>query len=119
MNADENRMSEDLFLNLEIEPHDVKLRLDRGDQLLFVDVREDWEYQLCRIEGAKLIPLGQLPANVPVFEAAEEIVLYCHSGRRSLDAAAWLRAQGVAGARSMAGGIDRWSREIDPSVPRY
>lgn len=112
-------MNEELFANLEIEPRDVKQMLDRGAKLLFVDVREDWEHQLCRIEGAQLIPLGQLPANVPVFEAAEEIVLYCHSGRRSLDAAAWLRAQGIAGARSMAGGIDRWSREIDPNVPRY
>ena len=112
-------MNEELFANLEIEPRDVKQMLDRGAKLLFVDVREDWEHQLCRIEGAQLIPLGQLPTNVPVFEAAEEIVLYCHSGRRSLDAAAWLRAQGIAGARSMAGGIDRWSREIDPNVPRY
>jgi rhodanese-related sulfurtransferase len=112
-------MTEELFANLEIEPRDVKQMLERGAKLLFVDVREDWEHQLCRIEGAKLIPLGQLPGNVPAFEAADEIVLYCHSGRRSLDAAAWLRAQGIAGARSMAGGIDRWSREIDPSVPRY
>jgi sulfur-carrier protein adenylyltransferase/sulfurtransferase len=112
-------MTEELFANLEIEPREVKQLLDRGEEFLFVDVREDWEHQLCRIEGAQLVPLGQLPANVAKFEAAEDIVLYCHSGRRSLDAAAWLRAQGIAGARSMAGGIDRWSREIDPSVPRY
>jgi rhodanese-related sulfurtransferase len=112
-------MTGDLFANLEIEPRDVKQLLDRGEGLLMVDVRESWEHQLCHIEGSQLIPLGQLAANVATFEAAEDIVLFCHSGRRSLDAASWLRSQGISGARSMTGGIDRWSREIDPSVPRY
>jgi rhodanese-related sulfurtransferase len=112
-------MTGDLFANLEIEPRDVKLLLDRGENLLFVDVREIWEHQLCYIEGSQLIPLGQLSSNLATLEAAEEVVLFCHSGRRSLDAAAWLRSQGISGARSMSGGIDRWSREIDPSVPRY
>ena len=93
--------------------------LDSGEELLFVDVREPWEHQLCSIEGSQLIPLGQLTSNLATFESAEEVVLFCHSGRRSLDAAAWLRSQGVLKARSMAGGIDRWSREIDSSVPRY
>lgn len=112
-------MNNNVFANLEIEPHAVKRLLDSGDHFLFVDVRESWEHQMCRIEGSQLIPLGQLASNLAVFEAAEEVVLFCHSGRRSLDAAAWLRSQGVLGARSMSGGIDRWSREIDPSVPRY
>lgn len=112
-------MTDDLFASLEIEPRDVKQLLDRGDHLLLVDVRETWEHQLCHIEGSQLIPLGQMASHQATFEAAEEIVLFCHSGRRSLDAAAWLRSQGISGARSMTGGIDRWSREIDPSVPRY
>lgn len=109
----------DLFANLEIDPREVKLMLDQNEELLFVDVREAWEHQLCKIEGSRLIPLGQLASNLSAFEAAEDVIVFCHSGRRSLDAAAWLRSQGVTGARSMAGGIDRWSREIDPSVPRY
>ncbi len=71
------------------------------------------------MEGAKLIPLGSLAANGGALESAEEVVCYCHHGMRSLDAAAWLRSQGVEGAKSMAGGIERWSREVDPSVPRY
>ncbi|HEV2490749.1 MAG TPA: rhodanese-like domain-containing protein [Candidatus Acidoferrales bacterium] len=112
-------MAEDLFANLEIEPRDVKQLLARGENMLFVDVRETWEHQLCHIEGSQLIPLGQLASNLAMFEAAEEIVVFCHSGRRSLDAAAWLRSQGISEARSMSGGIDRWSREIDSSVPRY
>ena len=112
-------MPEDLFANLEIAPAEVKQQLDLGEKLFFVDVRESWEHQLCHIEGSKLIPLGQIPASLAEFEAADSVILFCHSGRRSLDAAAWLRSHGVSGARSMAGGIDRWSQEIDPRVPRY
>ena len=105
--------------DLQIAPLEVKQRLDRGDNFLLVDVREPWEHQKCHIEGAKLIPLGTIPANLALFQQAEEVVLYCHHGLRSLDAAAWLRAQGVDGARSMSGGIERWSAEIDLTVPRY
>lgn len=105
--------------DLQIDPREVKQRLDRGDKVLLVDVREPWEHQICHIEGAHLIPLGTIPANLALFEEAEEVVLYCHHGMRSLDAAAWLRAQGVAGATSLSGGIERWATEIDSSVPRY
>jgi rhodanese-related sulfurtransferase len=63
--------------------------------------------------------MHEIPANLAKFEEADQIVLFCHHGIRSLDAAAWLRSQDLAGAKSMEGGIDRWSAEIDPSVPRY
>ena len=105
--------------DLQIEPRELKQRLDCGDELLLVDVREPWEHELCRIEGAKLIPLGAIPASLALFEQAERVVLYCHHGMRSLDAMAWLRAQGIEGARSLSGGIDRWATEIDLRVPRY
>jgi len=105
--------------DLEITPADVKTRLDRGEKLFLVDVREPWEYEVCRIEGAQLVPLGTLAANVNSLPDSEEVICYCHHGMRSLDAAAWLRFQGVARAKSLAGGIERWSLEIDPSVPRY
>lgn len=105
--------------DLQIEPREFKQRLDRGDEFLLVDVREPWEHELCRIEGAKLIPLGAIPASLALFEQAEHVVLYCHHGMRSLDAVAWLRAQGIEGARSLSGGIDRWATEIDLRVPRY
>jgi len=105
--------------NLQIEPREVKQRLERGDKLLLVDVREQWEFDLCRLPGAKLVPLGSVPSNLALFERADEVVIYCHHGRRSLDAAVFLRQQGVEGARSLAGGIERWSAEVDPSVPRY
>ena len=105
--------------DLEITPKDVKARLERGEQLVLVDVREPWEHQLARIEGAKLIPLGTLPASLQTLPDVEELICYCHHGMRSLDAAAWLRSQGIEKAKSLAGGIERWSVEIDPQVPRY
>jgi rhodanese-related sulfurtransferase len=112
-------MTEDLLANIEITPREVKDLLARDDKVLFVDVREPWEYQTTHIEGSVLIPLGQIPSHLARLENAEHLVLFCHHGMRSLDAAAWLRAQGVEGAKSMTGGIERWSTEIDPSVPRY
>jgi rhodanese-related sulfurtransferase len=112
-------MTADILDNIEIAPRDVKQLFASGKDVMFVDVREKWEYETTRIEGATLIPLREVPGNLSVFERAQEIVLFCHHGMRSLDAAAWLRSQGVAGARSMAGGIDRWSLEVDPRVPRY
>lgn len=105
--------------DFEIEPRKVKEKLDRGDAFLLVDCREPHEHAICRIEGAHLVPRGSMAQNLALFESAEEVVVYCHHGRRSLEVTAWLRAQGVDNARSMAGGIERWSREIDPSVPRY
>jgi len=104
---------------IQISVKEVNERIARGDKLLLVDVREQWEYDLCRIPGAKLIPLGTIPANLNAFLDADEVICYCHHGMRSLDAASWLRQQGVESAKSMAGGIECWSVEIDPSVPRY
>jgi rhodanese-related sulfurtransferase len=112
-------MAEDLYANMEIAPREVKDMVDRGAEFLFVDVREPWEYETSRIEGSTLIPLGEIRANLARFERAEEVILFCHHGMRSMDAAAWLRSQGVEGARSMAGGIDRWTTDVDPRVPRY
>jgi adenylyltransferase/sulfurtransferase len=104
---------------LEITPGAVKARLDSGEKLVLIDVREPWEHQLCRIEGATLIPLGTLAASLQTLPDVDELVCYCHHGMRSLDAATWLRFQGIEKAKSLAGGIERWSVEIDPNVPRY
>jgi rhodanese-related sulfurtransferase len=112
-------MAEDILANIEITPREVQALLEHGEKFHFVDVREKWEYDTSRIEGTTLIPLREIPQNLPRLEEAGEIVLLCHHGMRSLDAAAWLRSQGVTGARSMAGGIDRWAVEVDPAVPRY
>ncbi len=105
--------------DIQIAPQELKQKLDQAAKVLVVDVREPWEAQVCTIEGAKLVPLNTLPANMALFAEAEEIVIYCHHGMRSLNAAAWLRSQGIDGARSLTGGIERWSTEIDPRVARY
>ena len=112
-------MADDPFANIEITPREVKSMMERGDKFLFVDVREKWEFEASWIEGAVLFPMREIPSNLAKFEEADNIVLFCHHGIRSLDAAAWLRSQEIPGAKSMAGGIDRWSAEIDPKVPRY
>ena len=104
---------------LEITPAEVKVRLDRGENVVFVDVREPWEFQICRIEGAQLVPLGTLAASLNKLPEEDEVICYCHHGMRSLDAAAWLRFQGFERAKSLAGGIERWSLEVDSKVPRY
>lgn len=105
--------------DLQVSVQEVSARIARGEKLLLVDVREPWEFALCKLPGATLIPLGSLPANLNALLDAGEVICYCHHGMRSLDAAAWLRQQGVENAKSMAGGIERWSSEIDSSVARY
>jgi rhodanese-related sulfurtransferase len=112
-------MAEDLLANIEITPREVQELRARDDQVLFVDVREQWEYDTAHLEGSVLIPLREIPGNLQRIENSEQVVIFCHHGMRSLDAAAWLRSQGVEGARSMTGGIDRWSTEIDSAIPRY
>jgi rhodanese-related sulfurtransferase len=104
---------------LDVTAAELKKRLDAGERLLLVDVREQWEWDVCRIEGAKLIPMRTIPANLQALDVEEPVICYCHHGMRSLDVAVWLRKQGVESARSLAGGIERWSMEIDPKVARY
>lgn len=110
---------DDTLADLEIEPREVQRLRARGDEFLLVDVREPWEHDTARIEGSVLIPLREIPGNVSRLVGPSPLVLYCHHGIRSLDAATWLRSQGVSDARSMAGGIERWSQEVDMKVPRY
>jgi rhodanese-related sulfurtransferase len=105
--------------DLEITPAEAKQQLERGRGVLLVDVREPWEFEICRIAGAKLIPMGTIPANLQALDTDDDVICYCHHGMRSLDVAVWLRGQGVERAKSLAGGIDRWSAEIDPTIPRY
>jgi rhodanese-related sulfurtransferase len=104
---------------LEISVAELQRRQNAGEKFLLIDVREPWEYQTCHIEGSKLMPMRTIPANLQALDSGDDVICYCHHGMRSLDVAAWLRQQGVENAQSLAGGIDRWSMEIDPSVPRY
>jgi rhodanese-related sulfurtransferase len=106
-------------LPLEISPQEAAEALARGRGVLLVDVREPWEHEICRIAGAKLIPMGTIPAHLQELDTDDQVICYCHHGMRSMDVAVWLRGQGVRGARSLAGGIERWSAEMDLAVPRY
>jgi len=90
-----------------------------GAELQLVDVRDDWELAIAALPGALHIPLPQLPASLDALDPERPVVLLCHHGMRSLQAAMWLRQQGYGQATSVAGGIDAWSRQIDPSVPTY
>jgi rhodanese-related sulfurtransferase len=109
------------MLDLEIAPRDVAAQLKSGATgLILLDVREPWEFQTAQIAGSKLMPMGEIPSRA--FEELDpeaHIVTVCHSGVRSLNVAVWMRNQGFEKVQSLSGGIDGWSREIDPAVPRY
>ncbi len=110
------------MLPLETSPQDVQQRIDAGELLVLVDVREAEEFAVTRIEGATLIPMRSIPANLEQLEAKARnatLIVFCHHGVRSLNVVDWLREQGVSNCQSMAGGIDNWSAIVDPSVPRY
>ncbi|HUQ94639.1 MAG TPA: rhodanese-like domain-containing protein [Bryobacteraceae bacterium] len=109
-------------LPYEITPREVKTLLDGGSRLLLIDVREPHEHAICSVEGARLIPMNSVPERLQAIEAAADesrVIVFCHHGVRSLTVVNWLRQQGVAECQSMSGGIDQWSAEIDPAVPRY
>lgn len=107
--------------DLEISCQELKQLLDNKEPISLIDCRQPFEYDICRIEGATLIPLGDFQETFGDIEVEPErkVVVYCHHGVRSMQAAVYLRQLGFSRAVSLAGGIDLWSRLIDPSVPRY
>jgi sulfur-carrier protein adenylyltransferase/sulfurtransferase len=102
----------------EITPRELKSRLDRGDDLFILDVREPHEFQICNLKG-HLIPLGELPRRVHELDSSREIVAHCRSGKRSAEAVDFLRKAGFRKILNLKGGILAWSDEVDPSVPKY
>ena len=103
----------------EIDPVEVKKKMDRGDQFFLLDVREPHEVDICQIPGSYLIPLGQVPARVSELNSADDMVVYCRSGQRSGKAVDFLRKAGFRKIKNMRGGILAWSDKVDPSVPKY
>jgi rhodanese-related sulfurtransferase len=105
---------------LEVSPSEVKARIDSGEAVRLIDVREPQEHQITRIEGAELIPMNSIPQHLQELEDdGPALIVFCHHGVRSLSVVDWLRRQGVENCQSMAGGIDLWSLTVDPAVPRY
>lgn len=102
-----------------ITVRELKDRLDKGEQVFLLDVREPHEFSMAKIEGSTLIPLGTLPESLNQLDPTDDIVALCHKGMRSADAVGFLLQQGFSNVKNLIGGIDAWSVEIDHSVPRY
>ncbi len=109
------------MLDLELTVRDLAAQRKAGEPgLVLLDVREPWEFATAQIVGSKTMPMGEIPARAfQELDPDTHIVTICHSGVRSLNVAVWLRNQGFEKVQSLSGGIDAWSREIDPAVPRY
>jgi len=103
----------------EITPLELKRMMDENRMPVLLDVREPHEYEICRIEGAKLIPLGEVAARMHELDTADEIVVHCRSGVRSAKAVDFLMRAGFRKIKNLQGGILAWSDEVDPSVPKY
>ncbi len=102
-----------------ISPKELKARLEKGDNLVLLDVREQWEYDLAKLAGSILIPLGTLPQSMAKLDRKAEIIAICHHGMRSADATNFLLQQGFTSVKNLVGGIDAWSVQVDGTVPRY
>jgi rhodanese-related sulfurtransferase len=108
---------------IEITPEQARTRLTaEPKRAVLIDVREPEELALARVAGAQLVPMQAVPGTLQQLEATadeHDLLILCHHGVRSLQVASWLRERGIENSYSVAGGIDRWSRELDPSVARY
>jgi len=102
-----------------ISPKELKTRLDTSDKPVLLDVREEWEYSLAKLDGSILIPLGTLPQSLAQLNRDSEIIAICHHGMRSADATNFLLQQGFQNVKNLVGGINAWSIQVDGTVPRY
>ena len=107
-------------MDYEITAVDVKGKLATREPFTLLDVREPWEFETAKISGAKLMPMGEVPSRAhQELDPEDHIVVMCHHGVRSMNVTVWLRQQGFENVQSMRGGIDAWSRQVDPKVPLY
>lgn len=107
--------------NWEISPREVARMMTDGEDVILIDCRTHEEHETARIDGAMLVPLQELSVRLGELRQYEErpIVVHCHKGKRSMTVTAVLRELGFENVRSMSGGIDRWSVDVDPRVPKY
>jgi rhodanese-related sulfurtransferase len=104
----------------EMQPAEIKARLDeRSPDLVLLDCREPEEIAIARIDGALHIPMGDIPSRLQSLDPSKEYVVFCHHGVRSAHVVSFLRKQEFERVHNMTGGIDAWSRDVDPTVPRY
>lgn len=109
----------DHFLEFEISPELVSEMVEAGENLILLDIREDWEWEKAHLEGAIHIPLSELGRRIDELDSQSEIIVYCHLGDRSIDGCLQLWDLGFRKIRSLTGGIEAWSELIDPTVPKY
>jgi rhodanese-related sulfurtransferase len=103
-----------------IKPEQLKELLDQGGgDLRLVDVREPWEFEICRIEGSENIPMSELPARMGAFDREQRTVFICHHGARSLQVAEYLSGNGFTQVMNLEGGVDAWARTVDPDMQQY
>jgi adenylyltransferase/sulfurtransferase len=102
-----------------ISVRELKAKIDNNEAFTLIDVREPFEYEIAKIEAARLIPLGELESRLTELPRSGALILQCHSGGRSEHAVRLLQEAGFQNAFNLVGGIDAWSVEIDPDVPRY
>jgi adenylyltransferase/sulfurtransferase len=110
---------EEIGASFSITPEEFKEMLERGERIEVIDVREPVEWEICRIPGAKLIPLSQLTSRLHEIDQTKKVIVYCHTGQRSALAVKLLREVGITRSYNLAGGIDAYAARIDPSIPRY
>ena len=104
---------------LEVTARALAAEIEAGRSLVLLDVREPFEWEICRIAGSRLVPLGELPQHLGEIDRGASVVTICHTGVRSLDAARFLRERGIAGARSLRGGVAAWAEDVDRTMARY
>jgi len=104
---------------MEIRPQDLKARLDAPNPPTLLDVRQDWETRLCRLENALHIPIEEIEHRTEELDPDAELVVYCHQGVRSAAVVQYLQQLGFKNARNLAGGLDLWARTVDPTMRRY
>jgi rhodanese-related sulfurtransferase len=103
----------------QISPAELKNKLDAKEKFVLIDVREQQEHDICRIDGARLIPLSEFEGRVGELSSSDSIVVYCHHGQRSAHAGMWLERQGFSQVANLDGGIDAWAEQVDPAMERY
>ena len=103
----------------EISPDELRARLEQKRPIVLLDVRDEWETRLCRLENSTHIPIEEIEFRTDELNPAEEIVVYCHHGIRSAAVADYLRGLGFAKAVNLTGGLDLWAQAVDPSMNRY
>jgi rhodanese-related sulfurtransferase len=103
----------------QLSPTQLAQELESGERPILLDVREQWEYNHCRIEGSQLIPMQTVPLRVAELDPARRIVCICHHGARSMQVGLFLESKGFADVVNLSGGIAAWARNVDPTMPTY